>query len=250
MKSIGVAEAPCTLWHEALPLLEYPKELEGGIWNWQKRKRKTHHRWSQALTCMKLIGTAEALCPLRLPDLLLLEASPDDKDGEELTGDEENDAPSTRSSASWRSGLKGQSGNVETSIDDATVLLELGDHFYGPDDGFGDANSDSDHSAQGGQAWETKNVKSTVSKILEALHCGQDPTYLTPISPFDRALDLWKDHERLEKACTPLMAKTKDPHVDVLLQTCLTGMLGVLNLYLDPALQYTLREASLIIARI
>ena len=175
---------------------------------------------------------------------------PDDKDGEELTGDEENDAPSTRSSASWRSALKVQSGNVETSIDDATVLLELGDHFYGPDDGFGDANSDSDHSAQGGQAWETKNVKCTVSKILEALHCGQDPTYLTPISPFDRALDLWKDHERLEKACTPLMAKNKDPHVDVLLQTCLTGMLGVLNLYLDPALQYTWREASLIIARI
>src|SRR5258708_30309174 len=36
VKSIGAAEAPCPLWHEGLPLLEYPKELErgiSGIWN-------------------------------------------------------------------------------------------------------------------------------------------------------------------------------------------------------------------------
>ncbi len=131
----------------------------------------------------------------------------------------------------------------------------MGSLSSGPEDdldslggGLRGGNSDDEGSAQAGQ--ETLDAKCTLNKILEALHCGQDPTYLTPNTPFDRALDLWKDHERLGRACASLTAKTKDPRVDVLLRTRLTGMLGVLILYLDPILQYTWREASLVVAKI
>ena len=56
-----------------------------------------------------------------------------------------------------------------------------------------------------------------------------------PNTPFDRALDLWKDHEKLGWAHVSLAAKCKDPCIDIFLWTRLTGMLGVLNLYLDPS---------------
>ncbi|KAH8980000.1 hypothetical protein EDB92DRAFT_1954391 [Lactarius akahatsu] len=79
---------------------------------------------------------------------------------------------------------------------------------------------------------------------------GAEDAKCTINTPFDRALDLWKDQERLGKACTSLTAKSKDLRLDVFLWTRLTGMLGVLNFYLNPALRYTWREASLVIARI
>ena len=71
-----------------------------------------------------------------------------------------------------------------------------------------------------------------------------------PNTPFDRALDLWKDYEKLGGVRVSLAAKSKDPCIDIFFRTCLTGMLGVLNLYLDPVLHHTWTEASLIVAQI
>lgn len=86
--------------------------------------------------------------------------------------------------------------------------------------------------------------------ILDALHSGQDPTHIVPNTPFDRALDLWKDHEKLGQARVSLAAKSKDPSTDIFLRTRLTGMLGVLNPYLDPVRHHTWTEASVIVAQI
>ncbi|KAI9444313.1 hypothetical protein H4582DRAFT_2071878 [Lactarius indigo] len=71
-----------------------------------------------------------------------------------------------------------------------------------------------------------------------------------PQSALDAALDeihslnVWDDRESLWKACMPLLVMSKSTNFDALLRARLAGMLGVLNLYLDPALQYTWRRAS------
>ena len=99
-------------------------------------------------------------------------------------------------------------------------------------------------------SWGNHDTTGTLKAILDALHSGRDPTHIMPNTPFDRALDLWKDHEKLGQAHVSLAAKSKDPCIDIFLWTRLTGMLGVLNLYLDPVLHHTWTEASLIVARI
>jgi len=86
-----------------------------------------------------------------------------------------------------------------------------------------------------------------VRDILQALRCGCDSTFLTPL---DKALELWKDKEKLSNAHATLTSKSKDLRVDTLLQAWLTGMAGVLNLYLNPLAQHTWREASLVVARV
>lgn len=46
-----------------------------------------------------------------------------------------------------------------------------------------------------------------------------------------------------------MTVKSKDKKLDVLFRARLTGMVGTLNLYLDPQLSYTWREASLIASK-
>jgi len=94
-----------------------------------------------------------------------------------------------------------------------------------------------------------KKAKLTVKMILQALQSGQNLAELIPLTPSDKELDLWRDFERLRCASVVLATQSKDPSLDALLRTRLTGMLGVLNLYLDPALHYTWREASLVVAK-
>ena len=124
--------------------------------------------------------------------------------------DDEEHAPSVGSSARESLGVEGGYGDEGSNL--ASSQDAVGSLSSGPEDdldslggGLGGGNSDGKVSAQAGQ--ETLDAKCTLNKILEALHCGQDPTYLTPNTPFDRALDLWKDRERLGQACTSLTAK-------------------------------------------
>jgi len=114
-------------------------------------------------------------------------------------------------------------------------------------------------SSDGGVGWpeleeedlgdRDKTAKHTVTDVLQALRCGQDLAKLTPPMPLDKELDLWMDFEQLGHARVMLAVKSKDLSLDALLQTHLTGMLGVLNLYLEPTLHYTWREASSVVAR-
>ena len=53
---------------------------------------------------------------------------------------------------------------------------------------------------------------------------------------------LWRAHAKLA-------VKSKDPKLDVTFCCCITSMVGTLNLYLDPKLQYTWQEASLVVTK-
>ena len=158
----------------------------------------------------------------------------------------------------WHSGGSVPSEILGSSVSggpsvDGVDLLGLEGHLSGHDDDFGDSNGDDDehHHNSDNVAWKVLDLATdTLKSILDALRSGRDPTHIVPNTPFDRALDLWKDHEKLGWACVSLAAKCKDPCIDIFLWTHLTGMLGVLNLYLDPVLHHTWTEASLIVARI
>jgi hypothetical protein len=139
------------------------------------------------------------------------------------------------------------------SSPDALALDGLGDdedHLDGLwDNGVWVDGDDNDNDSRGDDdGLKVDSAQYAMTEILDALHCGWDPTNILPKTPFDRDLDLWKDHEKLGRAQVSLAAKSKDPHMDIFLRTRLTGMLGVLNLYLDPVLWHTWTEASLIVA--
>ncbi|KAH9014045.1 hypothetical protein EDB85DRAFT_2157659 [Lactarius pseudohatsudake] len=87
---------------------------------------------------------------------------------------------------------------------------------------------------------------------LDEICRGRIPMDLGPfeLTRTDRALNVWDDRENLRKACVPLLVMSKSPNFDALLRARLTGMVGVLNLYLDPALQYTWRRASELVSKI
>jgi len=118
--------------------------------------------------------------------------------------------------------------------------------------GLGDGCDSSDDGCNNpaGVSKEKKQIELTLKEILHSMHCGHDPSSLTPKLPLDSALELWKDHNKLKEVCATLTTKSKDPHVSIVLWTHLTGMVSVLNLYLDPQVQFTWREASLIVVRV
>lgn len=59
----------------------------------------------------------------------------------------------------------------------------------------------------------------------------------------------YKDFPALRRARAKLSIKAKDKNLDVIFRARITSMVGTLNLYLDPELAYTWREASLIVAK-
>ena len=66
----------------------------------------------------------------------------------------------------------------------------------------------------------------------------------------DQVSRLWKDQEALSKALVKLTRKCRDSQLDLTLRTWLTGMKGVLNIYLDPKLNFSWTTASLMVAKI
>ena len=85
---------------------------------------------------------------------------------------------------------------------------------------------------------------------LDEICQGLIPTYLGPLTTVDKALDVWNDREKLQSASLALLAMSKNTNFDVILCTCLTGMIGVLNLHLDPDLTYTWRKALVKVSKI
>ena len=59
----------------------------------------------------------------------------------------------------------------------------------------------------------------------------------------------YKDFPALQQACARLAVKAKDKKLDVTFRARITAMVRTLNLYLDPELTYSWREASLIAAK-
>jgi len=59
----------------------------------------------------------------------------------------------------------------------------------------------------------------------------------------------FRDFPELRRARAKLTVKSKDKLLDVFFRSRITGMLGTLNLYLDPELSYSWREASLLASK-
>ena len=85
---------------------------------------------------------------------------------------------------------------------------------------------------------------------LNDIRHGRIPTDLGPLTAADKALNVWNDPEKLHTASVALQALSKNKNFDIILRARLTGMVGVLNLYLDPDLQYTWREASVMVSKV
>ena len=66
----------------------------------------------------------------------------------------------------------------------------------------------------------------------------------------ERGLEPWNDRAALSRALSALTDKSSDAKLDVFLRAHLTGMVGVLNLYLDPSLQYTWRGALEMVSKV
>ncbi len=72
----------------------------------------------------------------------------------------------------------------------------------------------------------------------------------SPPAPADSALDLLHDCAVLSRAREELSLRSQDKKsFDVVYQARISAMIGVLNLFLDPELPYTWREASMVVAK-
>ena len=90
-----------------------------------------------------------------------------------------------------------------------------------------------------------------VQELLESLKQKQRPKDDSPETQTDIQLNRlsYKDFPQLRRAQASLTLKGKDRLLDVFFQSRITGMVGTLNLYLDPQLSYSWREASIIVAK-
>jgi hypothetical protein len=70
----------------------------------------------------------------------------------------------------------------------------------------------------------------------------------SPSALSDNALELLCDHTALSWARERL--KSQDKSLDIIFQARISAMIRVLNLFLDLGLQYTWREASMIVAKV
>jgi uncharacterized protein (DUF1499 family) len=59
----------------------------------------------------------------------------------------------------------------------------------------------------------------------------------------------YKDFPALHHAKAKLDVKAKDTKLDITFRSRIASMVDTLNLYLDPELSYTWREASIIVAK-
>ena len=96
-------------------------------------------------------------------------------------------------------------------------------------------------------ALDANGTQRTIQVLLEDLRYGHAPVDESPPSPVDNALKLLCDHAALSKARERL--QSQDKSLNIVFQACISAMIGVLNLFLDPGTSYTWREASMIVAK-
>lgn len=97
----------------------------------------------------------------------------------------------------------------------------------------------------------TAKAREKVEELLRELREGRKQVDNSLPNESDIVLDHldYKDLPNLRRARAELSVKAKDKKLDVLFRARITGMVGTLNLYLDPQLSYTWREASLIASK-
>ena len=94
-------------------------------------------------------------------------------------------------------------------------------------------------------------ARETVAELLRQLRRGCCPKDDSPETDTDQLLNglCYKDFPGLRRARAKLTVKSKDKKIDVFFRSRITSMVATLNLYLDPELTYSWRDASLIAAK-
>lgn len=98
---------------------------------------------------------------------------------------------------------------------------------------------------------EDQAREASVEALLRNIRQGQIPPDSSQPSMSDTELNAMshKDFPELRRARAKLTVKAKDQKIDVIFRARIAAMAGTLNLYLDPELSYTWRQASLIAAK-
>jgi hypothetical protein len=94
---------------------------------------------------------------------------------------------------------------------------------------------------------DANGAQRAVQVLLNDLRRGRAPVDDSAPASVDKALDLLRDHAALSRARKRLQSDEKS--LDVIFRARVTAMIGVLNLFLDPGLSYTWREASMVVAK-
>ena len=92
-----------------------------------------------------------------------------------------------------------------------------------------------------------------IDELLEQLRSGQQPQdpdvgHETMSDTMLNSLN-YKDFPKLRRAQARLHIASRDKNLDLTFRSRITSMVGTLNLYLDPELSYTWRQASLVVAK-
>lgn len=90
----------------------------------------------------------------------------------------------------------------------------------------------------------------TVLSASESRHPSEESDMPSIPEPTGHTSEPWKDREALSKALVTLAEKSQDSELDLTLWGRITGMKGVLNIYLDPKLNYRWTNASLMVAKV
>ena len=86
-------------------------------------------------------------------------------------------------------------------------------------------------------------------ELEQIVACAPSSTSETPHSPIDGTMDILRDLLRLGKARKELTLRVNDRTLDVVFRVRIQAMVGLLNLFLDPGIKCTWREASQIISK-
>ena len=98
---------------------------------------------------------------------------------------------------------------------------------------------------------ERLGQQDVVAQMFQDLQDEKTPHDWSEETSTDRVLNQlnYKNFPALHQALTKLTVKGKDKKIDVLLCARITAMSGTLNLYLDPEVSYSWRQASLVVSR-
>ncbi len=98
---------------------------------------------------------------------------------------------------------------------------------------------------------DASGTQSATQALLDDLCHRHAPVDESPPAPADSVLDLLCNHVVLLRAQEKLLPQSQDKRsLDVVYQALISAMIGVLNLFLDPDLSYTWREASMIVTKV
>ena len=92
-------------------------------------------------------------------------------------------------------------------------------------------------------------MRQVIMVLLENLSRGRAQMDHAPPVPVNSLLILLRDHVMLSSAQERLLLQSKDKLLGVVFQARMSAMVGLINLFLDPQLSYTWREASMIVIK-